>query len=276
LPTSAGASCNIKKIAIFLALTFGCDWTLAICYFASGRTMDDQLFVWVGVLYMSVPAIMSVVVQKFMFKEPLVEPLAINFRVNRWFGVAWILPFVMVFLTVFLDLLFPGVRYNFQPQLLANQTLKLITFATAINSVAAFGEELGFRGLLWRELMPLGFWRASAIIGVIWGIWHAPLVLNGLDFPQHPRLGFLLFIINSVFLSNICSYIRLKSKSVIAVSILHGALNSTTALFTIGVIGGSDLLTDGCGLTATIIYVLASILIAVLLKREGATKRDVQ
>jgi hypothetical protein len=37
-----------------------------------------------------------------------------------------------------------------------------------VNTVAAFGEEVGWRGLLLRELETLGFWQASALIGVVW------------------------------------------------------------------------------------------------------------
>jgi membrane protease YdiL (CAAX protease family) len=48
-----------------------------------------------------------------------------------------------------------------------------------INAVAGFGEELGWRGFLLREFDYMGFWKSSAIIGVIWGIWHAPLILQG-------------------------------------------------------------------------------------------------
>jgi uncharacterized protein len=258
-----------SKISIFLALTFGIDFALAYAYFASGRTIDDQCFALMGILYMSVPAVTSVVVQKLIFKERIVEPLGLNFKPNLWFVVAWVLPFVLAIPTIILDLLIPGVHYDLQTATLARLALKSMTLFTAINSVVAFGEELGFRGLLWNELRSFGFWRASAVIGLIWGCWHAPLVLYGHNYPQHPQLGFLLFIVNSVFLSFIFSYIRLKSKSVIAVSILHGALNASPAFYSIGVSGGSDLLTEGCGLTVTLTYALVSIIIALLLRKDS-------
>ena len=46
-----------------------------------------------------------------------------------------------------------------------------------INAVVAFGEELMWRGFLLKELKGKGIWRASLIIGSIWGIWHAPLII---------------------------------------------------------------------------------------------------
>jgi len=39
-----------------------------------------------------------------------------------------------------------------------------------INAIAGFGEELGWRGLLQREFSYMGFWKSSAIIGIVWGI----------------------------------------------------------------------------------------------------------
>jgi uncharacterized protein len=269
--TSQGQPFSIRKTVIFLALTFVFDWTLAFFYFASGRTAENSLFFPMATLYMITPAIMSVVVQKFIFKEPLIAPLAINFRPNRWFVIAWFLPFVMAFLAVIFALLFPGVHFSAPAEAVAIQVLRSITYGTAITTIFAFGEELGWRGLLWRELGHLGFWRASAVIGLIWGIWHAPLILAGLDYPQHPKLGFLLFLVNSMLLSNIFSYLRLKAKSVIAPSIAHGACNATEPLFSIGTTGGNDLLTGGCGLSTIAVYALFSIIIAVTQKKERHT-----
>jgi membrane protease YdiL (CAAX protease family) len=58
-----------------------------------------------------------------------------------------------------------------------------------INVIAALGEELGWRGLLLRELSPLGFWRVSLLTGFVWGLWHAPLIVQGHNFPDAPYVG---------------------------------------------------------------------------------------
>ena len=41
-----------------------------------------------------------------------------------------------------------------------------------MNTVFAFGEELGWRGYLLPKLMPLGKPKAYLLIGIIWGMWH--------------------------------------------------------------------------------------------------------
>ena len=51
-----------------------------------------------------------------------------------------------------------------------------------INGLFAFGEEYGWRGWLADELRPLGAFWANVITGVLWGLWHAPLILLGFNY----------------------------------------------------------------------------------------------
>jgi membrane protease YdiL (CAAX protease family) len=75
-----------------------------------------------------------------------------------------------------------------------------------INTIAAFGEELGWRGFLLKELAPLGFWRASLVIGIIWGVWHWPLIAHGYNYPGHPIAGPLMMTLLSILLAPLLSY----------------------------------------------------------------------
>jgi len=55
-----------------------------------------------------------------------------------------------------------------------------------INAIAALGE-MGWKGLLLNELASkMGLLKASIITGVIWSLWHAPLILAGYNYPHHP------------------------------------------------------------------------------------------
>ncbi|MBX9771027.1 MAG: CPBP family intramembrane metalloprotease [Candidatus Obscuribacterales bacterium] len=134
-----------------------------------------------------------------------------------------------------------------------------MTINTAYTLIFAFGEELGWRGFLWNELKSLGFWRASSILGVIWSFWHAPLILAGYNFPQNPLVGFLLFTIECVLLTNILVLFRLKANSVIAPTIAHAAFNGSALLVAAGFAGGSDLLMGQCGLAGLIVLSLVNL-----------------
>lgn len=128
-----------------------------------------------------------------------------------------------------------------------------------INAVAGFGEELGWRGLLQREFGYLGFWKSSGIIGLIWGVWHAPIILQGHNYPQHPLEGVFMMTIFTLLLSPIFSYVRLKAKSVIAAAIIHGSLNATAGLSILVVKGGSDLTIGVTGMAGFIVLALANL-----------------
>ena len=65
------------------------------------------------------------------------------------------------------------------------------TLGPLINTLFALGEELGWRGFLLPSLLPLGQWRAILMSGLIWGVWHAPAILQGHNYPSQPVLGVL-------------------------------------------------------------------------------------
>lgn len=83
---------NIKKVVVFCGLTFFFSYLLVFLYLALGGkwVMPGSLIV--ATIYMFVPMIIAIIVQKLIFKEPLRVPLGISFKWNRWFFVAWLLP----------------------------------------------------------------------------------------------------------------------------------------------------------------------------------------
>src|SRR5262245_13498299 len=232
---------------------------------------------------MFMPTLCAVVVQKLIYKAPLKKPLRINFRLNRWFLVAWLLPLLLAFATFGVALLFPGVTFspdkqdNFRYLLLKPEHVGIeiaaflftwavllllaqgLLTAMTVNALAGFGEELGWRGFLQRELDSLGFWKASALIGVVWGLWHAPLIVQGFNYPQHPWAGVFFMTLGSVLLAPLFAYVCLKANSVIAASILHGATNSFSIFATMGLEGGNDLLIGVVGLAGCIVLVAVNI-----------------
>src|SRR5262245_13855601 len=254
---------NVKKAAIFLGLTYALTYLLAISYFRAGGTVEPPGILIVGVIYMFMPTLCAIVVQKLIYKAPLKKPLRINFWPNRWFLVAWLLPVLMAVATFGVALLFPGVTFspdkqdNFRYLLLKPEhfgiTIETNRFAWAVfltllqglltgitvNALAGFGEEVGWPGFLQRELDALGFW--SAIIGVAWGFWHAPLIVQGFNYPEHPWTGVFLMNVETVLSAPLFAYICLKANSVVAAAIFHGTYNGMSVLATMGLEGGNDL-----------------------------------
>ena len=287
---------NIRKALLFVALTFFFNYSFIFTYLALGGKWVMPYAAIVGAIYMFVPMTVAIIVQKLIYKEPLKEPLDISWRINRWWLVAWFLPPVIAFATLGVSLLLPGVGYSpdmsgiaerFRYMLPAEQFEKIqkqmadfpihtfwlgliggLIAGISVNAVAGFGEELGWRGLLQRELGFMGFWKSSVLIGAIWGVWHAPLILKGHNYPQHPLLGVFMMTVWCMLLAPIFSYIRLKAKSVIAAAIIHGSLNATYGL-AIVVVRGSDLLVGVSGLAGFIVLSVINIAIFACEKGRG-------
>jgi membrane protease YdiL (CAAX protease family) len=113
-----------------------------------------------------------------------------------------------------------------------------------VNAIAGFGEELGWRGFLQREWAPLGFWKASFLVGFVWGLWHIPFLIHGHNYPGHIYLGILVMTVWTVLFSPLIAYICYRANSVIAAAVMHGTLNGT-ALGSALVLKGEDPLTVG-------------------------------
>jgi membrane protease YdiL (CAAX protease family) len=107
------------------------------------------------------------------------------------------------------------------------QTVLLSSF---IAIPIAFGEEWGWRGYLQGELIKMGRVRGVLLLGFIWGLWHAPIILMGHNYPGHPVLGVFLMMAYTICLGFVLSYAVLKSGSIILVSFLH-ALNNQIQSF---------------------------------------------
>jgi membrane protease YdiL (CAAX protease family) len=289
-----------KAIGLYLLITFTGSWSIAGAFrLFGGRLTGDVMSAVVGVPFMLVPMVAALVVQRWVKRRPVAGPLGVSFALNRWWLVAWLSPLAITFAVIAVSLLLPGVRFSTEMAglferfrgIIPEQKLAQMREAFAhlpvhpfwlllgqglfasltMNAVAGFGEELGWRGFLVAEFGGFGFWRSSLLIGAIWGIWHAPLVLQGLQYRSHPVPGVAMMTAWCILLSPLFSYIRLKARSVIAVSILHGSFNAFSGLALLMVTGGNDLLVGVPGLSGFVVLGLLNILLAFAVRRESQT-----
>ncbi len=116
------------------------------------------------------------------------------------------------------------------PLLVLGQVTAALTVAPLINLALALGEELGWRGYLLPALLPAGQLRAVGLSGVIWGIWHAPVILQGLNYPEHPVVGLGLMVLFCVLLGAFFSWLYFKTRSPWAPALSHGTVNAVAGL----------------------------------------------
>ncbi|MBT2503780.1 CPBP family intramembrane glutamic endopeptidase [Curtobacterium sp. ISL-83] len=97
-----------------------------------------------------------------------------------------------------------------------------IPIAAVLNGLLAFGEEVGWRGFLLPALRPLGDWPAVLITGVVWGVWHSPIILLGYNFDRPDVFGVFLMIVGATAFGTILGWLRIWNGSVWPAVLGHG------------------------------------------------------
>ena len=237
-------------------------------------------------LYMLLPLMIAVVIQK-VDKDKLASTGLLRFKIKASWLVAWMLPVVMVLLTLVVNALMPGCEFNTdmsamvpadsvteeQREMLAlfmnPAVVIMITIVSGllagvtINAVFAFGEEYGWRNYLVDVLREQKFVCASILIGIVWGLWHFPLILLGHNYPQHSVAGVFMMVVFCVLASFIETYIVIKTKSVFPAAIFHGTINAVAGLNVILIKGGNDLLNGMTGLSGFIVMAIVIMIVYV-------------
>ncbi|MGF2948661.1 CPBP family intramembrane glutamic endopeptidase [Microbacterium alcoholitolerans] len=126
------------------------------------------------------------------------------------------------------------------PWLLVGIQLAMVPVAAAtVNAVAAFGEEVGWRGFLVPALRRYGTWPALLISGAIWGLWHSPIILLGYNFGRTDITGVLLMTGGCVVWGVLLGWLRLRSASMWPAVFAHGAINASIGLPTLFIAAGA-------------------------------------
>jgi uncharacterized protein len=103
----------------------------------------------------------------------------------------------------------------------------MLAFGALENCKYAAGEEIGWRGYMLTRLVDSGIRAPILISGLVWGLWHAPLILSGqYASGPHPILSACLFLIGIVAGGYVFAWLRLSSGSIWPCIWGHGAWNA--------------------------------------------------
>ena len=219
---------------------------------------------------------LAVIITQLIFKEPVLGGLEISFKINRWWVIGWLLMPVAALAVLGVTLLMPGAKWTPDSELvqvalqsmpeglgiwgLIGVTILSGLFAGfTINAVFAFGEEVAWRGYLMRLFKGKKFLMTALWIGIIWGFWHAPLILNGHNYPQHPVAGVFMMVPVCLLLAPMLMYFRIKGRSVVVPAIMHGTFNAVVGVTNLVVTPANDLLYGGPGLAGMIALLLLNV-----------------
>lgn len=117
----------------------------------------------------------------------------------------------------------------------------LVTLLAAplLNLVACFGEEWGWRGFLMPRLCREHTFNVSALLtGLLWGLWHAPIIAMGHNYrviwgedPVGKVIAAIAaMIVFCVVASFFFGYLSEKAKSVWPAALAHGCMNGVAGL----------------------------------------------
>jgi membrane protease YdiL (CAAX protease family) len=126
-----------------------------------------------------------------------------------------------------------GVTYG---QQMLISSISAIAYAPLLNMIFAVGEEAGWRGYMYPVLKErFGRVGGSIFGGIIWGMWHWPMILltgyeYGKDYKGFPIVGMVSFCVCTVFLGVLCDYVYEKSKCIWYPAIFHGAFNGAATI----------------------------------------------
>lgn len=235
------------RVGAFFALACAGSGLAAVGYAAAPGPLAQTA---VLVAMMWTPALAAIAVRKHA-GEPVAATLGLRLGNLPWTVGAVAAPLVLYLLMLGIGLVLPGVTVADDPVALLQRAglqgaqldeavaqiqtlpLPLVVFALAgvipggvLNLPAALGEELGWRGLLFEELRGLGGLRASLLTGVLWGLWHAPIIAQGYNFPDQPLAGVFVMVAGCVALSPVMHWLRERSDSVLSAALFHGAFNA--------------------------------------------------
>jgi membrane protease YdiL (CAAX protease family) len=104
------------------------------------------------------------------------------------------------------------------------------TLGMVWSSIFALGEEIGWRGLLVPELATVtSFTNTALVSGIIWAVWHFPLIfLGGYNGGTSRWYSALCFTPMVIGIATVLAWMRLKSGSVWTGMLLHASHNLFT------------------------------------------------
>lgn len=225
---------------LFLAITLGLSSIFYFLIIYSGSLGAGRGLYVSGLMWC--PGIAALITIKILGRK--LSSLGWNWGKSKWQFQSYLVPILYAFITYLIVWVFGwGGFYNkeFVASLtnsfglgdlgdgitIAIYVILLGIFGTIRSAANALGEEIGWRGFLTPEMYKrYGYTKTSLIIGLIWSLWHLPILLFA-DYNSGTPSWYAMscFILAITSLTFIFTWYRMKSGSLWTAVILHAAHN---------------------------------------------------
>jgi uncharacterized protein len=287
-------------IIAFITIAFLFAWTIASPMWFNAEGLRHPLALYLMPLIMFAPSIAAFIVVRWVSPQADIKT-ATGLRLGKNWPRYWFLCWVGMPLLVLASLALSALLGVYQTdlqnfsglqQMLAEKEdgvvvlesmplknlvafqLATIFIAPLLNALFAFGEEWGWRGYLLQKLLPLGQWPALIICGVIWGLWHLPVILLGYNYPLYPHTGWLFMLVLCVLLGILFGWTRLATGSIWPAVIAHGALNGSASAINLFAAADTTIDTAQAGITGWVGWLLLTAVIAYLIYSKRLAVHD--
>jgi membrane protease YdiL (CAAX protease family) len=277
-----------KKTAFgYVAVVFALTWALDVFVYLQGGLSNPQMFQLLVGAQMLIPALIAVAFRAFGGEGFKHSGLALGKKRYYLIGVGVTLAFLafsygLSALTPWLTLDTALTKFQQMITAITEQTgqappmgtgtfaavmaVQVVILGAVLGLPAYWGEEYGWRGYLLPKLMGLGKTRALVLHGVIWGLWHAPIIAMGYNYPGHPVLGIIGMTLFCVLMGTVYAWLYYASGSIFVPCLAHGVLNQGAAYAAMFVASHHPLLGGPLGLVG--LAVLA-VIVAMLARRKA-------
>lgn len=244
-----------RMFAIFFGIALGGAGAIAFVFPGVWSEPGASLRA-VTVVHLMPVLLATLAVQGPILKQPVLEPLGLNAGPNLWWLAAWVSPMLVLAvalgvqwlmgLELALDtesyiaakraLLPAAERAGFDAHLEEvppsdplGYVIQALPAGVTFNLLLALATEIGWRGFLFKEVQG-SFWRRSLLIGLAEGAFLAPIAALGWSFGEPSVVNALLVIGWSIVASPALVYLRVRSRSVVAVSAFRGTMWALAAV----------------------------------------------
>ena len=232
---------RIKPIALFLLITFLLSSIFYYLIIDAGTLAAGGGIYVLGLMWCpGIAALFTLVILKRSLKELGWKWGKTKYQIQSYFipiiyalvayliiwGLGWGKFYNEEFVTVISNSL--GLKELDDTLIIAIYVLQEAIIGILLGAIFALGEEIGWRGFLTPELYKTqGFTKTSLITGLVWGIWHLPILLFA-DYNSGTPVWYAMscFIVLVIGISFIYTWMRMKTGSLWTAVLLHASHNS--------------------------------------------------
>ena len=280
-----------KKFIIFMSIAFGVamiPMIIAGIMLNNGKTLPFMFFFRVVAIF--IPLI-AVVISGAGFKKLGFKPKKFKFiplalvgpQILTWIGMAIYFAFNPDLFKISLESIFSQVPVelgfdvsSLSPTFIFVELAVLSLTAIPISQIIpSLGEEAGWRGVMYPFLKErLGVTAGRIVGGILWGVWHFPLVIIGGHFygKENRFLGCFMICLALTVFGIFIDYLYEKSGSIIVASIAHSAMNAAGLPLMLVSTGNANQLLgpSAFSLIPIIPVIIVSVIIVIFSKRMTA------